>query len=43
MKSDIDIAKAAHMKNILEIAHDAGIDAKYVEQYGNYKAKIDLF
>ena len=30
------------MKNILEIAKDAGIDEKYIEQYGKYKAKIDL-
>ena len=42
MKSDIEIAQSAHMKNILDIAADAGIDRKYVEQYGNYKAKIDL-
>jgi len=42
MKSDIEIAQSAHMKNILEITKDAGIDQKYVEQYGNYKAKIDL-
>ena len=30
------------MKHISEIAASAGIDAKYVEQYGSYKAKIDL-
>lgn len=30
------------MKNILEIAKDANIDTSYIEQYGNYKAKIDL-
>ena len=30
------------MKSILEIAKDAGIDEKYIEQYGKYKAKIDL-
>ena len=30
------------MKNILEIAKDAGIDEKHIEQYGKYKAKIDL-
>ena len=30
------------MKNITEIADKAGIDRKYLEQYGNYKAKIDL-
>lgn len=42
MKSDIEIAGEAQMKNILEIAKDANIDSKYIEQYGNYKAKIDL-
>ncbi len=30
------------MRHILEIAEAAGIDNKYIEQYGNYKAKIDL-
>ncbi len=30
------------LKNILEIADMAGIDRKYVEQYGNYMAKINL-
>ena len=39
--SDIEIAQAAKMKKITEIAAIAGIDEKYVEQYGNYKAKID--
>ena len=29
------------MKNITEIAENAGIDDKYIEQYGKYKAKID--
>lgn len=29
-------------ENINEIAKVAGIDKKYIEQYGNYKAKIDL-
>lgn len=42
MKSDIEIAGEAQMKNILEIAKDANIDTSYIEQYGNYKAKIDL-
>ncbi len=42
MKSDIKIAQSAQMKNILEITKEAGIDSSYVEQYGNYKAKIDL-
>ncbi len=30
------------MKKINEIAKDLKIDEKYIEQYGNYKAKIDL-
>ncbi|MCI6771551.1 MAG: formate--tetrahydrofolate ligase, partial [Oscillospiraceae bacterium] len=40
--SDIEIAQGCQMKHITEIAETAGIDQKYVEQYGNYKAKIDL-
>ena len=40
--SDIEIAQSCKMKHITEIAESAGIDKKYVEQYGNYKAKIDL-
>ncbi len=39
--SDIEIAQATKMKHITEIAKTAGIDEKYLEQYGNYKAKID--
>ena len=42
MKTDIQIAQETQMKNILEIAKDANIDSSYIEQYGNYKAKIDL-
>ncbi len=41
-KSDIEIAQSVEMKKITEIADTAGIDPKYLEQYGNYKAKIDL-
>ncbi len=41
-KTDIEIAQACEMKHISEIAKTANVDAKYVEQYGNYKAKIDL-
>jgi len=40
--SDIEIAQSVEMQPITEIAKKAGIDAKYLEQYGNYKAKIDL-
>lgn len=39
--SDIEIAQATTPLHILEIAKKAGIDAKYVEQYGNDKAKIN--
>ena len=41
IRSDIEIAQAAEMKHINEIAKTAGIDEKYIEQYGKYKAKID--
>ena len=40
--SDIEIAQSITMKPISEIAAKAGIDDKYVENYGKYKAKIDL-
>ena len=40
--TDIEIAQAAKPKHILEIAKNAGIDEKYIELYGNSKAKIDL-
>ena len=42
IKTDIEIAQACKMKRITEIAKTAGIEEKYIEQYGNYKAKIDL-
>ena len=42
MKSDIEIAQSVMPENIMTIAKRAGIDEKYVEQYGNDKAKIDL-
>lgn len=41
-KTDIEIAQSCEMKNITEIADAAGIDRKYIEQYGNYKAKVDV-
>ena len=40
-KSDIEIAQECQMSPITEIAAKAGIDDKYLEQYGKYKAKID--
>ncbi|MBO4381279.1 MAG: formate--tetrahydrofolate ligase, partial [Clostridia bacterium] len=41
-KSDIEIAQECKMRPIFEIAKTAGIDEKYIEQYGRYKAKVDL-
>ena len=40
-KSDIEIAQATPMQPITEVAKTAGIDEKYLELYGRYKAKID--
>ena len=39
--SDIEIAQQCEMKHISEIAEKAEV-LQYIEQYGNYKAKIDL-
>lgn len=41
-KTDIEIAQECEMKPIGEIAKTANVDEKYIEQYGRYKAKIDL-
>lgn len=41
MKTDIEIAQESTPLNIREIAKAAGVDEKYLELYGNYKAKID--
>ena len=40
--SDIEIAQACQMKHIRDIAKRANVDERYIEQYGNYKAKVDL-
>ena len=40
-KSDIEIAQETTMQHITEVAKTAGVDPKYLEQYGNYKAKVD--
>ncbi len=40
--TDIEIAQGCKMQPITEIAEKAGIPKNYLEQYGNYKAKIDL-
>lgn len=41
MKSDIEIAQETQMEPIAKIAEKLGIDDKYIESYGKYKAKID--
>ena len=42
MKSDIEIAQAAVMKPILEIAKKLDLQEDEIESYGKYKAKINL-
>ena len=42
MLTDIEIAQSVQMKPITEIAETAGIPEDALEQYGRYKAKIDL-
>lgn len=39
-KSDIEIAQQNVKQDIRDVAKSAGIDEKYLELYGNYKAKI---
>lgn len=39
--TDIEIAQACKMREITQVAKDAGVDEKYLEQYGRYKAKVD--
>lgn len=41
MLSDIEIAQATTPKHISEIAEAAGVPERYLELYGNYKAKVD--
>ena len=40
--SDIEIAQQCTMRPIGQIAEKAHIEDKYLEQYGRYKAKVDL-
>ena len=40
-KTDIEIAQETVMQPITEVAKTAGVDEKYLEQYGKYKAKVD--
>src|SRR5512137_2772642 len=40
--SDIDIAQAAKLRPILEIAEEMGLREKELELFGRYKAKVHL-
>ena len=42
MLSDIEIAQAAKMLPIGQVADKLGIEPEFIEQYGKYKAKISL-
>ncbi|MBR5187522.1 MAG: formate--tetrahydrofolate ligase, partial [Clostridia bacterium] len=42
MKTDIEIAQSTKLHPITEIAEIAGIPDESLEQYGKYKAKINL-
>ena len=42
MKTDIEIAQAAEMLPIGQVAHKAGVSEELLENYGRYKAKIDI-
>ena len=42
MMTDIEIAQSVQGKPIKEIAKTAGVDEKYLIQYGNDKAKVEL-
>ena len=42
MKTDIEIAQESVMEPITKVAETAGIADEYLEQYGKYKAKVDL-
>jgi len=41
MQTDIEIAQGCKLRHIREIAGTAGVAEEYLEQYGNYKAKVD--
>lgn len=41
IKSDIQIAQETEMWPISRVAEEAELDQKYIELYGNYKAKVD--
>ena len=42
MKTDLKIAQENQMKSIVEIAKQIGLDEKDINQYGRYKAKINM-
>ncbi len=42
MPSSLEIAQAATLRPILDIASDAGLLPDEIEPYGRYKAKVDL-
>ena len=42
MLSDLDIAQAAKLKPILDVAGDIGLTKDDLEPYGWYKAKVHL-
>ena len=42
MKTDIEIAREADIKPIEAIASKIGVDEKYLEKYGKFKAKVNL-
>ena len=42
MTTDIEIADAAQMQPIADIAAKLGLSSDDIEQYGHYKAKINL-
>ena len=42
MKSGLEIAQEAELRPIADIAADAGIEPGELEQYGRYRAKVDL-
>lgn len=42
MRSDIEIAQAAKLRRIVDVATEVGLDEDEIEPYGRYKAKLSL-
>ena len=42
MRSSLEIAQEATLRPIIDVAAEAGIEPGELEQYGRYKAKVDL-